>query len=914
MPDFIEGGGEMGALMRALFEQTPSFTALLRGPSHRIELANPGFVRLLGLHNVVGSTVAEALPVAAAEGQIQLLNEVLGSGEPHAANGVKFQERYIDFVYQPIKDVAGAVTGILVQGTDVTGRVLSEAALRESEARFLEVADAAPVLIWISDVTKKCIWFNKPWLRFTGRSMEQDMGAGWVEGVHPEDIDACVEVYNDAFDRHEPYRTEYRRKRHDGEWRVLDATGVPRFAGGAFVGFIGSCIDVTDQRAATRALSESEEQLRLATEAAEVGLWDLDVGSDTLYWPPRVKAMFGISADVPVSMADYYGGVHPDDREATISAYAAARDPARRALYDVEYRTVGREDNVVRWVAAKGRALFKGDRCWRVIGTAIDITARKAAEEKLRELNENLEQRVAEALAERKVLVDIVESTDALIQVLDLNFCIMAINRATADAFERIFGLRPKVGDNLLSLLDDRPEHRDTVKKHWGRALAGEEFTVVDEFGDPSLDRRFYEIKFNALRDRHGELVGAFQFVYDVTERIRDQARLAEAEAHLRQAQKIDALGQLTGGVAHDFNNLLMVISGGLSLIERSADAPRRERIIAGMRRAAERGASLSRQLLAFARRQPLKPEPLDLRRQIDGMRDLLDRTLRGDVQVITELADAPGADALWAIKVDRAELELVMLNLCVNARDAMPSGGVITIRAKNAPMVRDGELSGDFVVVTVEDTGTGMSPEVLAHIFEPFFTTKGIGEGSGLGLPQVYGFVQQSGGAVRVASTVGRGTTVTLFLPRTDESPTHSRSGAAEIAGGARRPAIVGSVLLVEDDDEVATLVTEMLQELGYRVTRAGSADSALGALANARHVDLVLSDIMMPGSMNGLGLARELKLRRPGLPVLLTSGYAGAVIDSALDENIGVLRKPYDIHELDAALRGAVERRVPI
>jgi CheY-like chemotaxis protein len=206
------------------------------------------------------------------------------------------------------------------------------------------------------------------------------------------------------------------------------------------------------------------------------------------------------------------------------------------------------------------------------------------------------------------------------------------------------------------------------------------------------------------------------------------------------------------------------------------------------------------------------------------------------------------------------------------------------------------------------------MSAEVLTRIFEPFFTTKEIGEGSGLGLPQVYGFVQQSGGAVRVASTVGRGTTVTLVLPRTDESPTHSRSGAADLAGGARRPAVVGSVLLVEDDDEVATLVTEMLQELGYGVTRAASAESALGALANERHVDLVLSDIMMPGTMNGLGLVRELKARRPGLPVLLTSGYAGAVIDSAQDENIGVLRKPYDINELDTALREAVERQVPV
>ncbi len=781
-----------------LFEQTPSFTALLRGAEHRIELANPGIVRLLGQRDVVGRTVAEALPFAVAEGQIELLNQVHRSGETRTANGVKFsgqnaaggptKERYIDFVYQPIKDGAGAVTGILVQGTDVTSRVLTEAALRESEARFREVADAAPVLIWISDITKKCIWFNKPWLEFTGRSMQQDIGVGWVDGVHPEDIDDCVAVYDDAFDRHQSYRTEYRRRRHDGQWRVLDATGVPRFAGGVFVGFIGSCIDVTDQRAATRALSESEEQLRLATEAAEVGLWDLDVASGTLYWPARVKAMFGISAHVPVSMADYFHGLHPDDRVATVAAYTAALDPAQRALYDVEYRTVGKEDGVVRWVAAKGRALFKGDRCVRVIGTAIDITARKAAEEKLRELNESLERRVADALAER-----------------------------------------------------------------------------------------------------------------------------AEAETHLRQVQKIDALGQLTGGVAHDFNNLLMVISGGLSLLERCTDAHRRERIIAGMRQAAERGASLSRQLLAFARRQPLKPEPLDLRRQIDGMRDLLDRTLRGDVQVKTELTDAPGGAPLWPIKVDRAELELVLLNLCVNARDAMPSGGIITIRAKNAPAVRDGELSGDFVVVTVEDTGTGMSADVLTRIFEPFFTTKKIGEGSGLGLPQVYGFAKQSGGAVRVASTIGRGTTVTLFLPRTDELPMHLKSAATADAGGARPPALVGSVLLVEDDDEVATLVTEMLQELGYRVTRAASAESALGALANERQVDLVLSDIMMPGAMNGLGLLRELKLRRPGLPVLLTSGYAGTVIDSAQEENIGVLRKPYDINELDTALREAVERQVP-
>jgi PAS domain S-box-containing protein len=910
----VRRAGEERERLAEIFEQASGFMALLRGPEHRIELANGGYLRLIGQRDVVGRTLIEAFPDATAAGHAEFVSTVYRTGEAYAAHGAKFaapniaggqaEERYADFVYQPIKDMTGAVTGILIEGSDVTSRVLAEAALRESEARFREIADAAPVLIWISDVTKTCTWFNEPWLRFTGRAMEQETGYGWVTGVHPDDIESCVAVYNDAFDRQESYRTQYRRKRCDGEWRILNAAGVPRFAGGAFVGYIGSCYDVTDQIAAARALSESEEQLRLATEAAEVGLWDWDLVNDTVYWPPRVKAMFGISAEVPVSTADFFAGLHPEDRERIVAAFAAARDPTQRALYDVEYRTVGKEDRIVRWVAAKGRALFDGDRGVRVIGTAIDISARKAAEQQLRELNEGLEQRVADALAERKVLVDIVESTDALIQVLDLDFRIMAINRATVNEFERLYGVRPKVGDKLLDLLEDRPEHREVVKKHWSRALAGEEFTVTDEFGDPNFDGRYFEIRFNALRDRHGELVGAFQFVYDVTDRLRDQARLAEAESHIRQAQKIEALGQLTGGVAHDFNNLLMVITGGLSLLERQSDPQRRQRVIDGMRRAAERGTSLSRQLLAFSRRQPLKSEPVDLRRQIDSMQKLLDRTLRGDVHVRTALAED-----LWPIKVDPAELELVIINLCVNARDAMAGGGVITISARNVPDVRQGELSGDFVLVTVADTGTGMSAEVLAHVFEPFFTTKDVGKGSGLGLPQVYGFAQQSGGSVRVNSAEGVGTTVTLMLPRTHESPALSESRQFDLDSTARRRALSGSILLVEDDDEVAALVIEMLHELGYRTTRTASAQGALGALADDRPVDLVFSDIMMPGSMNGLDLAREVKRRRPGVPVLLTSGYAGAAYRNAEAENIPVLRKPYEIDALDTALRAAID-----
>ena len=281
--------------------------------------------------------------------------------------------------------------------------------------------------------------------------------------------------------------------------------------------------------------------------------------------------------------------------------------------------------------------------------------------------------------------------------------------------------------------------------------------------GDPERDRRHYEMKFNALRDRDGVQIGAFQFVYDVTARVRDQGtgwpRPRRIYARPRRSMRSD---NWTGGVAHDFNNLLMVISGALSLLQRSEDAGRQQRIIDQMRQAAERGASLIRQLLAFARRQALNAEPIDLHRLLDGMRELLDRTLRGDVQVKTKLADD-----LWPIMVDRTEFELVILNLCVNARDAMPDGGIITICAKNAAELREHELSGDFVVLTVEDTGSGMSSDILARVFEPFFTTKEIGKGSGLGLAQVYGFAQQSGGSVKMDSQVGAGTTATLFLPR---------------------------------------------------------------------------------------------------------------------------------------------------
>lgn len=371
-----------------------------------------------------------------------------------------------------------------------------------------------------------------------------------------------------------------------------------------------------------------------------------------------------------------------------------------------------------------------------------------------------------------------------------------------------------------------------------------------------------------------------------------------QVEETLRQAQKIEAMGQMTGGVAHDFNNLLMVISGGLELLDRQPDPARRQRLMDGMRQAAQRGASLTRQLLAFSRRQPLQPKPVDLYRQIGAMQELLDRSLSGDVTVVTKFASD-----IWPVEVDPSELELVVLNLAVNARDAMPKGGSIVIEASNLTLT-DGHLRGDFVRLAVVDTGTGIAREVIDRVFEPFFTTKDVGKGSGLGLAQVHGFATQSGGRVEIESEAGRGTSIILLLPRSARVPASQGPNIIDSPERAALKKHSGYVLLVEDDAEVASLVSDMLTQLGFAVTRVVSAVAALGALADGRPIDLVFSDVMMPGGMNGVDLAREIRVRRPGLPVLLTSGFAGAAKLAADEGGFRILSKPYGLDELAQAI----------
>ncbi|SFJ37129.1 ATP-binding protein [Caulobacter sp. UNC279MFTsu5.1] len=369
------------------------------------------------------------------------------------------------------------------------------------------------------------------------------------------------------------------------------------------------------------------------------------------------------------------------------------------------------------------------------------------------------------------------------------------------------------------------------------------------------------------------------------------------AEEALRQGQKMEAIGKLTGGLAHDFNNLLMVASGGLDILEKSDDPVKRQRFAGAVRQALDRGAELTGKLLAFSRRSPLKPEIVDLSKRIPDLSILLERSLREDIAVELRLAKD-----LWPIEVDSTQLEVSLLNIAVNARDAMAKGGTLTIVAENQPDLAQGELVGDFVRLSIIDDGVGMPAEHIARAFEPFFTTKEVGRGTGLGLSQVYGFTRASGGDVRIESAPGLGTVISLFLPRSDKAaPVATPSSARPTASENQ-----GRVLLVEDDDNVAMVVLEMLQSLAYQPTRVDSGAAALRMLKQRSDFDIVFSDMVMPGGMGGMDLARAVSQKYPSLPVVLTTGFSEAAT-AAAQAGFRVLPKPYAIEALASELGAA-------
>jgi PAS domain S-box-containing protein len=439
------------------------------------------------------------------------------------------------------------------------------------------------------------------------------------------------------------------------------------------------------------------------------------------------------------------------------------------------------------------------------------------------------------------------------------------------------------------------------------RSAVAEAFAEAVQSGVLDLERRIHRRNDGALRwvqikgltfYDDGKPVRIAGVVSDVTDR-----RLIDEQ--LRQAQKMEAIGQLTGGVAHDFNNLLMVIAGSLDLLESRLDGDAKTiRYLSTARHGVERGAKLNQQLLAFARRQDLRTESVDIGALLRSFENLLDRAI-GETIAVT-IKDPP---ALLHARTDPHQLETAILNLAINARDAMPQGGTLTVstglrsvRAKTAAL--NNTVAGDYVVISVADTGSGMSADVISKVFEPFFTTKEVGKGTGLGLSQVYGFAKQSGGFVTIDSVVGEGTVISIHLPsaQAPEASTEERVAIREVKGQ-------GTVLVVEDDDDVREIASSMLRDLGYMVFEADRGKKALTLLDSGAPIDLVFTDVIMPGEVGGIELAREIKAHYKHIPVLLTSGYTAQRFQTDdMDEGLQILRKPYNRVDLSLAVKSAI------
>lgn len=411
-------------------------------------------------------------------------------------------------------------------------------------------------------------------------------------------------------------------------------------------------------------------------------------------------------------------------------------------------------------------------------------------------------------------------------------------------------------------------------------------------------------VVIDAIRDDDGNLVGFAKITRDITEKKAAEISLRKAQDQLALQQKMEALAQLTGGIAHDFNNLLMIVGGQAEMLKRRAESERDVRALEAIDHAVKQGARLTRQMLAFARANPHARAVINLGERVKTFRELIESAARAEIAFTVDVDPD-----VWPVYIDPGEFDLALINLSVNARDAMPNGGSIGLRMQNV-VIDDDEsgtgLKGDFVAVSISDTGTGIAPEHLSRVFEPFFTTKDTGKGSGLGLSQVYGFANHSGGTVQVRSEPGRGTTFTIFLPRSHVAVSGADADAEPLVQEATQR---GTVLIVEDDSRVAEVSAALVQQLGYQTIAAAGAQEALDVLAREKDIVLVFSDIVMPGSMDGIRLARAVRERHPGLAVLLTSGYA-RMAEAAADE-FPILRKPYELSALARAVTGAIQSK---
>ncbi len=718
----------------------------------------------------------------------------------------------------------------------------------------------------------------------------------FLAGLHPEDREAAAAAVMAALDPagDHTFFSEYRTIGiEDGLERHILANGLAFFAGETPTRLIGTVQDVTDNRRALLDLAQTEERLRLAARATNDAIWDWDLVQDTVVWNEAMTTAYGHVGDaIDPTGAWWIDHIHLDDRDRVAANIHAVIDGTASDWSDT-YRFL-RADGTYADIKDRGFVIRdETGRATRMIGAMLDQTEVRSL---LRQL-ETRAQGLAEEVKIRTVERDrLWETTSDLMGSAGQDGYLKEVN----PAWQRLLG---RTEAELLA----RPFHDFIVPADHAptteamtRLARGE---VVSNFTNRlhASDGGYRIISWDAVPE--GDM---FHIVG------RDLTEQHAIEERLRQSQKMEAVGQLTGGIAHDFNNMLTGVIGSLDMMRRDIASERYDRVDRYMDAAttsAQRAAGLTQRLLAFSRRQSLDVRSVDVGQLVTGMEELLRRTLGESAGLEVRLHADP-----WPARTDANQLESALLNLAINARDAMPDGGLLTIEAINqtldglaATALADDLAAGDYVVVSVSDTGAGMSPTVIAKAFDPFFTTKPIGQGTGLGLSMIYGFTKQSGGHVRIYSEEGHGTTVRLYLPRAD----------AEAAGASRAVTPLAQaeagecVLLVEDDPAVRMLVVDVLQTLGYAVREAADGRAALPLIETMPRIDLLVTDVGLPG-LNGRQVAEIARDRLPGLPILFITGYAekAAVRGGFLDEGMEMITKPFAIDALSTRIREMIER----
>ncbi|AJR23899.1 hybrid sensor histidine kinase/response regulator [Sphingobium sp. YBL2] len=657
---------------------------------------------------------------------------------------------------------------------------------------------------------------------------------------------------------------------------------------------------------ADEAIIGNADQLRAVLAAAGAsGAWDWDIVRDRLTVDARFAELYGLGADAadqPLPTAAFFRAIHPEDRARIRIAVAGML--AGSEFFSKEFRIIAPYGAIL-WMHGRGRSqLDDQDEPIRFTGLLVDVTDRKRTEERLR-------------IAQSAGGIGTFEYRDGFATV------------SVSSEFCRLLGLHPADRLPVRTINAVVCEDEEPLIPEDGAEPASIDSVFRIRRSDDGADR-WIARRGEAMRDSEGSGYRLLGVIYDVTDAKLQETRLRElndtleqrvaqeiderlrAEDALRQAQKMEAVGQLTGGIAHDFNNLLTIITGSVDMalrrLDNSAD-PRVGRALDNAMRGAERAAALTQRLLAFSRRQPLDPRAVEVPRLLAGMSDLLTRTITEAVAIAIE---AP--DDVWTIEADPHQLENAILNLAVNARDAMPQGGSLTIAAGNRQVAAhqsdESHVSpGDYVAITVSDNGTGMDADTLTKVFDPFFTTKEVGKGTGLGLSMVYGFAKQSGGSVLIDSALGEGTTVTLLLMRSVQSaePPADAMDEREPFGSASE-----TILVVEDDDDVRAYTVGTLRELGYRVVEAHDGASALALLDKQdQPIKLLITDVVMP-RMSGSELGAAARARQPRLRILYTSGYPRDAImrDGRLDSGVELLAKPFTFRSLAERVREIIDK----